>query len=279
MFFFFIASVFAESIVEQVNNDPTSTWVAVEYHPSIINHARFIARLGHTMSQIPAEEYIYRNDVPESFDSRDQWPGKILPVRNQQQCGSCWAFAIAECVGDRLEVAGKGQGDMSPQDLVSCDKTDQACNGGEFDPAWTWTRDNGITTDQCLPYVSGSGRVPQCPTKCQNGSEIIRTKVNSYKHLTSNEIQEEIIAHGPVSAGFTVYMDFQFYRSGVYKHKVPIKAGGHAILIIGWGVEKNTPYWLCQNSWGNTWGEKGHFKILRGKNECGIEQDVYTGMV
>jgi cathepsin B len=55
--------------------------------------------------------------------------------------------------------------------------------------------------------------------------------------------------------------------------------GGHAIKMIGWGVENGTPYWLCVNSWNNTWGEQGLFKILRGSNECGIEGSVVAGDV
>lgn len=72
-----------------------------------------------------------------------------------------------------------------------------------------------------------------------------------------------------------VYDDFLTYKSGVYQHVSGGDPGGHAIKIIGWGVENGTPYWLCANSWNYSWGENGFFKILRGKNECGIE-DVTT---
>lgn len=53
--------------------------------------------------------------------------------------------------------------------------------------------------------------------------------------------------------------------------------GGHAVKIIGWGVEKNVPYWLVVNSWNEGWGEKGLFKILRGSNHVGIEGGIYAG--
>ena len=85
-------------------------------------------------------------------------------------------------------------------------------------------------------------------------------------------MQEEIKARGPIEAGMFVPPDFYHYRSGVYKHTISKKSEfGHAIKIIGWGVEKGIPYWLCANSWGTKWGEDGFFKILRGKNECQIE--------
>jgi len=276
---FLVAAVFAGSIVDQINNDPTCLWTATEYPPSVITLAKMRARLGMTLNGELPGEYLPRNDVPETFDARVQWGSKILPVRDQGSCGSCWAFALAETFGDRLEITGQGRGVMSPQDLVSCDKDDQGCNGGEFEPAWNWVKNNGITTEECVPYTSGSGRVAACPSKCKNGTEIIRSKCKSWKHVDVNDIQTEILNNGPVSVGFTVYIDFMAYKSGVYHHKLAIKQGEHAVLMIGWGVEKGTPYWLCQNSWGAKWGEQGHFKILRGKNECNIEKDVYAPAV
>ena len=86
------------------------------------------------------------------------------------------------------------------------------------------------------------------------------------------DMREEIKARGPIEASMLLYQDFHYYRSGVYRHIVSRKSAfGHAIKIIGWGVEKGIPYWLCVNSWGPKWGDDGFFKILRGRNECDIE--------
>lgn len=87
------------------------------------------------------------------------------------------------------------------------------------------------------------------------------------------------MTNGPVEAAFTVYNDFLTYKSGVYRHTSGSALGGHAIKILGWGVEDGTPYWLVANSWNEDWGDKGFFKILRGKNECGIEGQIVAGMV
>jgi cathepsin B len=84
---------------------------------------------------------------------------------------------------------------------------------------------------------------------------------------------------GPVSAAFTVYNDFLTYESGVYVHTSGSALGGHAVKIFGWGVEDGTPYWSVANSWNPTWGDGGTFKILRGKNECGIEGQITAGSV
>ena len=90
----------------------------------------------------------------------------------------------------------------------------------------------------------------------------------------------EIMTQGPVEVyniidilkgAFTVYEDFLAYKGGVYQHTTGSALGGHAIKILGWGVENGTKYWLCANSWNEDWGDKGFFKILRGSNHCGIE--------
>jgi len=83
--------------------------------------------------------------------------------------------------------------------------------------------------------------------------------------------------NGPVQAAFEVYEDFVQYSSGVYKHTSGSLLGGHAVKMIGWGVENGEPYWLIANSWGEDWGEAGFFKILKGKDECRIEAMVYAG--
>lgn len=81
----------------------------------------------------------------------------------------------------------------------------------------------------------------------------------------------EIMTNGPVEAAFTVYSDFMSYKSGVYKHTSGTVEGGHAVKILGWGVENGEKYWLVANSWSTSWGMDGYFRILKGVNECGIE--------
>jgi cathepsin B len=98
-----------------------------------------------------------------------------------------------------------------------------------------------------------------------------------------SNIQADLQTNGPQEVAFTVYEDFFHYKKGVYEHKWGGVAGGHAVKFVGWGVEKHhdkdVPYWIVANSWGASWGElKGFFWILRGKDECGIESDVYGGL-
>ena len=95
---------------------------------------------------------------------------------------------------------------------------------------------------------------------------------------TVEDIQAELMEKGPISVTFTVYEDFMVYKSGVYQHKTGAYLGGHAVKMLGWGMENGVPFWLCVNSWNTEWGDNGFFKILRGKNHCGIEDDGVTGI-
>ena len=84
--------------------------------------------------------------------------------------------------------------------------------------------------------------------------------------------------HTRMQVAFTVYEDFVTYKKGVYRHVTGGELGGHAVRMLGWGVEDGTPYWLLANSWNSDWGDGGYFKILRGSDECGIEDDVVAGL-
>lgn len=124
---------------------------------------------------------------------------------------------------------------------------------------------------------------PQCPTQCDSTAVAPH---NDFAHdrytndgQTTNypdeqSIQEAIMTSGPVECAFTVYADFANYVSGVYHHVSGAEMGGHAVKIVGWGVDNGTKYWKIANSWNPYWGEKGFFRIVRGTDECGVEDDV-----
>jgi len=250
------------------------------------------------------------NDLPDSFDARQQWNNcpTIKEIRDQGSCGSCWAFGAVEAMSDRICIASNGSQivHLSAEDLVSCCLLcGGGCNGGFLVAAWNHYRFSGLvsggnynTKEGCQPYTIPScdhhvnGTLPPCgdelPTphcshKCidsypdpyekdkHHGQSVysIQSKVE--------QIQSEIFKHGPVEAAFSVYEDFLAYKSGVYKYTTGSFLGGHAVKILGWGVENSTPYWLVANSWNEDWGNKGFFKIARGSDECGIESSIVAG--
>jgi len=116
----------------------------------------------------------------------------------------------------------------------------------------------------CDHHVTGSKppcgseqATPSCDQTCMNGLDWTKDKhIGSTSYSVSSEvsqIQTEIMTRGPVEGSFTVYADFVTYKSGVYQHTTGSELGGHAIKILGWGVESGTPYWTVANSWNSDW--------------------------
>ena len=241
----------------------------------------------------------------------------IGTVRDQSACGSCWAFGSTEAFTDRRCVAYGDQTMYAAEDTLSCCSgltcgMSKGCSGGQPTSAWRWMASAGVTTgggfenvgdgSTCNPYpfmacnhhVEGGSypdcpsddfSTPKCTSKCMDekyGKEYKDDKVvakNSFGLSGPTQMMQEISTNGPVTAAFTVYEDFTSYQSGVYQHKTGRKLGGHAIEVVGYGVEDGTPYWKVKNSWNDSWGDGGFFKILRGSNECGIEGTVSAGLV
>jgi len=263
--------------------------------------------------QLPRQDWSnHVEDLPTSFDSREKW-GSICPstkeVRDQGSCGSCWAFGASEAMTDRICIHTNGalKPHISAEDLATCcTSCGFGCNGGFPESAWQYFQNTGLVTggqydsnQGCQPYkipscdhhvphsknpCEGELPTPQCVHTCRQGYNISYTDDKHHGKSTytvssdQNEIMREIMTNGPVEGAFTVYADFPNYKSGVYQHVSGSALGGHAIKILGWGEENNSPYWLVANSWNPHWGDGGYFKILRGSNECGIEGGVVAGL-
>jgi len=247
--------------------------------------------------KLPVHDVPIAQSIPASFDSRTQWPGCIGPILNQGECGSCWAFGTAETLSDRFCIHSNStiHVGLSELDLVCCDTLDSGCEGGWPDTAWLYAMDSGLVTNACIPYNQTIPTcppdqqpclnfvpTPPCPSGCSNGdswNSDLHYAASGYSvGATVAQIQTEMLTNGPVQAVFSVYEDFLNYTSGVYKHLTGSLVGGHSVKIIGWGVLNRQPYWLVQNSWTVSWGDQGYFMILRGVNECGIEDGIYAGL-
>jgi cathepsin B len=250
-------------------------------------------------------------DIPESFDAREAWPdcaSIIGEIRDQASCGSCWAFGAVEAMSDRICIHSNAtvKVKISAEDLTSCCVLcGLGCNGGWPEMAWLYWSESGIVTggnygshegcrtysiEPCEHHVDGDlpacGDIqptPACQRVCDADSDLeyepdLRTGSSYTVEGSVTQIQTEILTNGPVEASYEVYEDFLSYKSGVYQHVSGEVQGGHAVKILGWGVEDGTPYWLVANSWNEDWGDKGYFKILRGQDECGIEEDITAGL-
>ena len=147
---------------------------------------------------------------------------------------------------------------------------------------------HGPVRDDPFPAENAPGcpsaTSPSCPSQCDRDAKGAHKRFKGDRYTFAHkgaesasgeeEIQKAIMTGGPVETAFTVYSDFANYASGIYHHVKGSVLGGHAVRIVGWGVEKGTKYWKVANSWNPYWGEKGYFRIKRGNSECGIEDGV-----
>jgi len=242
------------------------------------------------------------NDIPEQFDAREvfaECSDVISTIQDQAACGSCWAVSTSSVMSDRICIAsgGKQRVNISALDLLSCEPTSWGCDGGWEDAAFRYYVKNGLCTGSnfqlqlgCKPYPWASvphpsheplHKTPSCQQACHNSNYLL--SYSKDKHYGQKpgmledgdvaKIQQEMMRAGPVTAAFMVFEDFTHYASGVYQHTSGRFLGGHAVRVIGWGVDNSTklPYWLIANSWNTDWGDEGYFRIRRGTDECGIE--------
>jgi cathepsin B len=278
--------------IERLNSVAGSGWVAGAsdfFEGLTFDQARSL--LGTALSHISEHLDSVRNqsvydamDAPDSFDARKEWKGLIHPIRNQEQCGSCWAFSASEVLSDRVAIAtGQASPVLSVEDMVSCDSGDNGCGGGRLNSAWDYLQNTGIVTDSCFPYGAGGGDAPACASTCVDSEAFVKTRAQSSYAISSvPNMMKEISTHGPIQVAFMVYKSFMNYETGVYSKHIweLLPEGGHAVKMVGYGSESGTDYWIVANSWGPTWGEEGYFRIKKGSNACGIENNgpPYAGL-
>jgi len=207
--------------------------------------------------------------TPAAIDWRQQ--NAVTPVKDQGQCGSCWAFSSTGSLEGAWAVAKKQLVSLSEQQLMDCSTAqgNQGCNGGEMDQAFQYVITNkGLTTEANYPYTGADGTcMSPLPTPAVTISSFADVTVNSDSAL------QTAVALGPVSVAIEAdKMSFQFYQSGVYSDADCGDQLDHGVLVVGYGTLSNQNYWIVKNSWGATWGQSGYILLLRkdGEGQCGI---------
>jgi hypothetical protein len=206
----------------------------------------------------------------------------MTSIKNQGQCGSCWAFATAAQFEARLRVK-LGQPnlyvDVSEQNMVSCWKGD--CVGLGADSALYRFQTYGCPDDACFPYVSGNLTVPPCAARCGDYSQrLYGLNSQGFDYIPSIEtIKNEIMSNGPVMIYMDLYADFYAYNGGIYTHVSGVLRDSHYAVFYGWDNASNC--WLAKSSWGTGWGEvgpngqRGWFRIRMGTDEAQCESFVF----
>ncbi|XP_064596864.1 dipeptidyl peptidase 1-like [Liolophura sinensis] len=220
--------------------------------------------------------------LPDEFDWRDvNGVNYVSPVRNQQSCGSCYAFGSMAMLEARTRILTNNsrQPVFSTQDAVSCSEYAQACEGGfPYLIAGKYGEDFGVIEESCFPYT---GKESPCKkTKCRRHYTTDYYYIGGYYGACNEPLMRmELVKNGPVAISFEVYSDFQSYKGGIYHHTGlqdhfnPWEITNHVVLVVGYGQDKASgeKFWTVKNSWGEKWGEKGYFRIRRGTDECSME--------
>ncbi|WCJ32857.1 Cysteine proteinases superfamily protein [Euphorbia peplus] len=209
--------------------------------------------------------------VPTSMDWRKK--GAVTPIKDQGQCGSCWAFSTVAAVEGITQLTTGKLISLSEQELVSCDTQgeDQGCEGGLMDDGFTFIIGNkGITTETNYPYEAADGT---CNTKEEANHA---AKITGYEDVPANseEALMKAVANQPISVAIDASgSEFQFYSSGVFTGSCGTELD-HGVTAVGYGSSNGMNYWLVKNSWGSQWGEEGYIRMQKDidaeEGLCGI---------
>eukprot|EP01022_Parablepharisma_sp_SALTPOND_P028565 TRINITY_DN71159_c0_g1_i1.p2 TRINITY_DN71159_c0_g1~~TRINITY_DN71159_c0_g1_i1.p2 ORF type:complete len:423 (+),score=34.69 TRINITY_DN71159_c0_g1_i1:4925-6193(+) len=195
--------------------------------------------------------------------------GKVLPVKDQGNCGSCWTFAATSVIESIYAIRENPQNlvRFAEQQLVDCCRSGLAeecsesngCRGGMVGQAFQYAANKGVTKSVDYPYHATD-------ETCKYDSSKVVFKLDGYVNITAGDVDEmekalttRTFAVG-VSAG---YFAFRFYKKGVLNTGCPEGPINHGVVVVGAGTEDNLDYWLVRNSWGGNWGLEGYIKIAR----------------
>lgn len=240
--------------------------------------ANDVANLG--IANITAEDL---KATPSSIDWSTK--GALTPINDQNNCGSCWAESTTETVESAVFMStGKLPGPLSVQQLVSCDKQDGGCDGGDQQSAVRYLKGAGFGTAVDYPDTSSkSGKTGKCKwdkkaVVAVSGFTFAVPECTSGTCTTDEDkLAAAVAKYGPLSISVIVSCDgktsfWDEYKSGVLTPKCKPKANliDHSVQLVGFDKTASPPYWKVRNSWGKSWGENGFIRLPMGENACCI---------
>jgi C1A family cysteine protease len=195
--------------------------------------------------------------LPAALDWRDAGGNYVTAPRNQQKCGSCWAFAMTGGLEAYSLLKNKTPGqdlDLSEQVMLSCSGAG-TCQGGRLTASFL--QKTGLPLEAAYPYTATDGACAAAAAGWQTGAYKVGAWGSVAKDL--NTIKTALVKYGPLPIAMQVYEDFMHYKTGVYSYTTGKKLGGHAVLLVGYNDEGQ--YFIVKNSWDTGWGEGGFFRV------------------
>jgi len=211
------------------------------------------------------------NQVETANNASLDWraKGKVQAIKNQGQCGSCWAFSATASVESAHAIATGKLLSLSEQQLVDCSSAEgnQGCNGGLMDQAFEFIISNkGQCSEAQYPYTAQDGT-------CMTPACTPVATLSSYTDVQAGNENAIMPALNKQPVSIAIEADqngFQFYSGGVFAGVCGTNLD-HGVNLVGYGTDTGKNYWILRNSWGTSWGEEGYMRIIRGKNECGLD--------
>ena len=207
--------------------------------------------------------------------------GAVTHVKNQGQCGSCWAFSTTGSVEGVHFIKTGELVSVSEEELVSCStKGNAGCNGGLMDNALDWiVRNGGIDSEADWPYNAEAGHCGWFARRFRRP-----VKIDGFVDVPPEDeaALEKAVAMQPVSVAIEAdHRSFQLYAGGVYAADDCGTQLDHGVLVVGYGFDADSPghkhFWKVKNSWGDAWGEDGFIRIAKGgkgpAGQCGVASE------
>jgi len=232
---------------------------------------RLGTRYTSSMASLPLLPNAPLSGAPSTFDWCNS--GKCSPVKDQGQCGSCWAFATTENIESVHAIRLGSLPILSPQQIVDCDSGEAGCSGGDPAQAYTYVKNQGgLDTEAFYPYRAVDG---PCKFSAAHVGAKITGEANGFGG-SENQMAANLAATAP----FSIIVDassWQFYSSGI----LPASKCGHNLdhAVIAAGYDLTANYWRVRNSWGTGWGEHGFIRLQFGQDTCGLRTEVLTSTV
>jgi len=271
-------------MVHEHNMDPTQTYQMELNQFADLTAEEFAAQYLTSINPIEEDEarltaaFEFNDPITGDFKlSADNyavdWTKYQSPVKNQRSCGSCWAFAVNGAIEAYYRRASNmtDTPDLSEQELVDCSRSygNKGCSGGNMVRTLRWVKDNGVHLEADYPYRA---RDQSCP---KFGPNLVQYHISSYGTVARNEdtLASAVRLHGPVIISMDAHR-LSMYKSGIFSGCSSNYDRNHGVVIVGYGTSGNTPIWKIRNSWGSNWGENGYFRMVRGKNMCGVQDSA-----